>query len=436
MDGFVIEFIRIRRGNTMDKIVQDALEEAENDAERDVETGKETARGAPQSETTEEAETQPASAEHTATKETGEAGTSDEEFEARTSDEELQEVLEDLKTTITVVGCGGGGCNTINRMFHEGIEGARTVATNTDVQHLVDIEADEKILIGEQKTGGRGAGSVPQVGEEAAIESENAIKAQIEGSDMVFVTAGLGGGTGTGSAPVVAQAAQDEGALTIAIVTTPFTAEGEVRRNNAEAGLERLREVADTVIVVPNDRLVESVGGLPVDRAFRVADEVLMRSVKGITELITKPGLVNLDFADVRTVMESGGVAMIGLGESDTEDKASESVKKALRSPLLDVNIDGASSALVNVTGGNDMTIEEAEGVVDDIYDRIDDDARIIWGTSVDEELEGSMRTMIVVTGVESPQIYGDEDAVSETEATPPTDTSTDASTSGIDYVE
>jgi cell division protein FtsZ len=253
---------------------------------------------------------------------------------------------------------------------------------------------------------------------------------------MVFVTAGLGGGTGTGSAPVVAQAAQDEGALTIAIVTTPFTAEGEVRRNNAEAGLERLREVADTVIVVPNDRLVESVGGLPVDRAFRVADEVLMRSVKGITELITKPGLVNLDFADVRTVMESGGVAMIGLGESDTEDKASESVKKALRSPLLDVNIDGASSALVNVTGGNDMTIEEAEGVVDDIYDRIDDDARIIWGTSVDEELEGSMRTMIVVTGVESPQIYGDEDAVSETEATPPTDTSTDASTSGIDYVE
>ncbi|MFW5983857.1 MAG: cell division protein FtsZ [Halobacteria archaeon] len=426
----------------MDKIVQDALEEAEKDAGRDadVESGGETSEEkakSPSADATTTPSFDPTDDEPTAEKETGGDEPSD-EVNARTSDEELREVLEDLKTTITVVGCGGGGCNTINRMFEEGIEGARTVATNTDVQHLVDIEADEKILIGEEKTGGRGAGSVPQVGEEAAIESQNAIQSQIEGSDMVFVTAGLGGGTGTGSAPVVAQAAQDEGALTIAIVTTPFTAEGEVRRNNAEAGLERLREVADTVIVVPNDRLVESVGGLPVKRAFRVADEVLMRSVKGITELITKPGLVNLDFADVRTVMESGGVAMIGLGESDTENKAEESVQKALRSPLLDVNIDGASSALVNVTGGNDMTIEEAEGVVDDIYDRIDSDARIIWGTSVDEDLEGSMRTMIVVTGVESPQIYGDEVTRKKEEATgtPATDVSTEASTSGIDYVE
>jgi len=430
----------------MDKIVQDALEEAENDAERDVEeskapTGREVKREK-QKETEEEngkktEENEPrGTTEHTTEKPTGD-GPSETEVEARTTDEELEEVLEDLQTTITVVGCGGGGCNTINRMFQEGIEGARTVATNTDVQHLVDIDADEKILIGEQKTGGRGAGSVPQVGEEAAIESQDAIKAQIDGSDMVFVTAGLGGGTGTGSAPVVAQAAQDEGALTIAIVTTPFMAEGEVRRNNAEAGLERLREVADTVIVVPNDRLIDSVGGLPVDRAFRVADEVLMRSVKGITELITKPGLVNLDFADVRTVMESGGVAMIGLGESESEKKSEESVTKALRSPLLDVNIEGASSALVNVTGGSDMTIEEAEGVVDDIYDRIDEDARIIWGTSVDEELEGTMRTMIVVTGVESPQIYGQEGEVSEEDEEDETESSVEkASAEGIDYVE
>ena len=430
----------------MDKIVQDALEEAENEAERDVEgsaapteqerTVKRKTETGTETETEEETH---GSTEHTTEKPTGD-GPSEGEVDARTTDEELEEVLEDLQTTITVVGCGGGGCNTINRMFQEGIEGARTVATNTDVQHLVDIEADEKILIGEQKTGGRGAGSVPQVGEEAAIESQDAITAQIDGSDMVFVTAGLGGGTGTGSAPVVAQAAQEEGALTIAIVTTPFTAEGEVRRNNAEAGLERLREVADTVIVVPNDRLVESVGGLPVDRAFRVADEVLMRSVKGITELITKPGLVNLDFADVRTVMESGGVAMIGLGESDTENKAGESVTKALRSPLLDVNIEGASSALVNVTGGSDMTIEEAEGVVDDIHDRIDNDARIIWGTSVDEELEGTMRTMIVVTGVESPQIYGQdgqEASRSEQEQEDTEESSLEkASAEGIDYVE
>jgi cell division protein FtsZ len=327
------------------------------------------------------------------------------------SDEELRDVLEDLQTNITVVGCGGAGGNTVNRMAEEGIKGAKLVAANTDVQHLVDVEADTKILMGEQKTQGRGAGSLPQVGEEAAIESQEEIYDAIEGSDMVFVTAGLGGGTGTGSAPVVAKAAREAGALTIAIVTTPFTAEGEVRRTNAEAGLERLRDVSDTVIVVPNDRLLDAVGKLPVRQAFKVSDEVLMRSVKGITELITKPGLVNLDFADVKTVMERGGVAMIGLGESDSESKAQDSVKSALRSPLLDVDISGANSALVNVTGGSDMAIEEAEGVVEEIYDRIDPDARIIWGTSIDDDLEGQMRTMIVVTGVESPQIYGRNEA-------------------------
>ncbi|WP_135819797.1 cell division protein FtsZ [Halostella litorea] len=330
------------------------------------------------------------------------------------TDDELKDVLEDLQTNITVVGCGGAGGNTVDRMAEEGIHGAKLVAANTDVQHLVGIEADTKILMGEQKTEGRGAGSLPQVGEEAALESQDEIMDSIEGSDMVFVTAGLGGGTGTGSAPVVAKAARESGALTISIVTTPFTAEGEVRRTNAEAGLERLRDVSDTVIVVPNDRLLDSVGKLPVRQAFKVADEVLMRSVKGITELITKPGLVNLDFADVRTVMERGGVAMIGLGESDSDAKAQDSVKTALRSPLLDVDISGANSALVNVTGGNDMSIEEAEGVVEEIYDRIDPDARIIWGTSIDETLEGSMRTMIVVTGVESPQIYGRNEAAQE----------------------
>ncbi len=330
------------------------------------------------------------------------------------TDDELQDVLRDLQTNITVVGCGGAGGNTVNRMTEEGIHGAKLVAANTDVQHLVNIEADTKILMGQQKTQGRGAGSLPQVGEEAAIESQEEIQDAIDGSDMVFVTAGLGGGTGTGSAPVVAKAARESGALTIAIVTTPFTAEGEVRRTNAEAGLERLRDVSDTVIVVPNDRLLDAVGKLPVRQAFKVSDEVLMRSVKGITELITKPGLVNLDFADVRTVMEKGGVAMIGLGESDSDSKAQDSVKSALRSPLLDVDISGANSALVNVTGGTDMSIEEAEGVVEEIYDRIDPDARIIWGTSVDEELEGQMRTMIVVTGVDSPQIYGRNEAERE----------------------
>jgi cell division protein FtsZ len=364
----------------MDSIVEDAIEEAEGQQQ-----------GAPQSQI------------GGASQDTGLSGTM--------TDEELQDVLKELQTNITVVGCGGGGGNTVNRMAEEGIHGASLVAANTDVQHLVEIEADTKILMGEQKTSGRGAGSLPQVGEEAALESQDEIYDAIQGSDMVFVTAGLGGGTGTGSAPVVAKAAREAGALTIAIVTTPFTAEGEVRRTNAEAGLERLRDVSDTVIVVPNDRLLDSVGKLPVKQAFKVADEVLMRSVKGITELITKPGLVNLDFADVRTVMEKGGVAMIGLGESDSDQKAQDSVKSALRSPLLDVDISGAKSALVNVTGGNDMSIEEAEGVVEQIDDRIDPDARIIWGTSIDEDLDGTMRTMIVVTGVESPQIYGRNEA-------------------------
>ena len=343
------------------------------------------------------------------------------------TDDELEDVLQDLQTNITVVGCGGAGGNTVNRMREEGIHGAKLVAANTDVQHLVNIEADTKILMGQQKTQGRGAGSLPQVGEEAAIESQEEIQDAIDGSDMVFVTAGLGGGTGTGSAPVVAKAARESGALTIAIVTTPFTAEGEVRRTNAEAGLERLRDVSDTVIVVPNDRLLDSVGKLPVRQAFKVSDEVLMRSVKGITELITMPGLVNLDFADVRTVMEKGGVAMIGLGESDSDSKATDSVKSALRSPLLDVDISSANSALVNVTGGTDMSIEEAEGVVEEIYDRIDPDARIIWGTSVDDDLEGQMRTMIVVTGVKSPQIYGRQGG--DGDATP-------AEMEDIDYVE
>ncbi|MEF8773592.1 MAG: cell division protein FtsZ [Halobacteriales archaeon] len=354
-------------------------------------------------------------------------GTPEEVPAGEGTDEALEEILSGLQTDITVVGCGGAGGNTINRMHEEGIRGANLVAANTDVQHLYEIDADRKILLGEQKTSGRGAGSLPQVGEEAALESQEEVYDAVEGSDMVFVTAGLGGGTGTGAAPVVAKAAREVGALTIAIVTTPFTAEGEVRRTNAEAGLERLRDVSDTAIVVPNDRLLDSVGKLPVRQAFKVADEVLMRSVKGMTELITKPGLVNLDFADVRTVMEKGGVAMIGLGESDSEAKASDSVKSALRSPLLDVDISGANSALVNVTGGPDMSIEEAEGVVEEIYDRIDPDARIIWGTSIDETLDGEMRTMIVVTGVASPQIYGRDEATQE---------AAEGAVRDIDYVE
>ncbi|MBZ3935320.1 cell division protein FtsZ [Methanimicrococcus blatticola] len=322
-------------------------------------------------------------------------------------DEELRAFLEGLKTNIKVIGCGGGGSNSIQRMLEEGISGAELYAVNTDAQHLLKIGTNKKILIGKKKTRGLGAGSLPQVGEDAAIENVDDIRRAVEGADMVFITTGLGGGTGTGSAPVVAEAARAAGALTIAVVTLPFGVEGIVRRTNAEAGLERLRDVADTVIVIPNDKLIEMVPKLPLQAAFKVCDEVLMRAVKGITESITEDGLVNVDFADIRTIMQNGGVAMIGLGEASGENKAVESIQKALRSPLLDVDISDATSALVNVIGGPDMTIEEAQSVVQEVHNRIDSGARLIWGARIDPKLENKIRTMIIVTGVKSSQIYG-----------------------------
>ncbi|PSP38973.1 cell division protein FtsZ [Halobacteriales archaeon SW_8_65_20] len=376
----------------MDSIIDDAIDEAE-------ETDESTQP------------TQPTDRAESAAVETEESPSAS----GTMTDDELASVVKDLETKITVVGCGGAGGNTVTRIAEEGIHGAKLVAANTDAQHLAtEVEADTKILMGRQRTGGRGAGSVPRIGEEAAQENIEDIQASIDSSDMVFITAGLGGGTGTGSAPVVAQAAQEQDALTISIVTVPFTAEGERRRANADAGLERLRAVSDTVIVIPNDRLLDFAPNLPLQDAFKICDRVLMRSVKGMTELITKPGLVNVDFADVKTIMENGGVAMIGVGESDSENKAQDSIRSALRSPLLDVEFDGANSALVNVVGGSDMSIDEAEGVVEEIYDRIDPDARIIWGASVNNEFEGKMETMIVVTGVESPQIYGKTEAERE----------------------
>src|SRR5512136_134151 len=323
------------------------------------------------------------------------------------SDEELTSVLEGLTTVIKVIGCGGGGSNTIDRLAECGIQGAELFAINTDAQHLLHINADRRFLIGRRTTRGLGAGSLPAIGEEAAQEDIDEIKASVEGADMVFVTCGLGGGTGTGASPIVAEAAKEAGALTISIVTLPFSAEGAIRMANADAGLKRLREVSDTVIVVPNDKLLDVVPNLSLQAAFKVADEVLMRSVKGITELITRPGLINLDFADVRTVMTNGGVAMIGMGEAEGEEKARDAVLKALRSPLLDVDVSGATSALVNVVGGPDMTITDAETVVEEVYSKINPDARIIWGAQIDPNLDHTLRTMLVVTGVSSPQILG-----------------------------
>jgi cell division protein FtsZ len=320
---------------------------------------------------------------------------------------ELEEVLAGLTTTIKVIGCGGAGTNTIARCIGGGVTGAELVALNTDAQHLLLADAPHKILIGRHLTHGLGAGSLPQIGEEAARESERDVREAVGRADMVFITCGLGGGTGTGSAPIVSQIAKETGALTIGVVTLPFSVEGFIRMENAEAGLKRLRETCDTVIVIPNDKLLDVVPNLSLNAAFKVADEVLMRSIKGITEMITKPGLVNLDFADLKTVMKRGGVAMIGLGEAEGENKAVNAVVEALNSPLLEVDITEATGALVNVTGGEDMTISEAERVVEEIYSRVDQNARIIWGTTVDPELKRNIRAMLVITGVKSKQILG-----------------------------
>ena len=322
-------------------------------------------------------------------------------------DEELRRVLAGLRTNIKIVGCGGAGCNTINRIVEEGIVGADIYAMNTDAQHLLTIHAPHKILIGKRATRGLGAGSVPQIGEEAAREVEDDIRQSLTGSDIVFVTCGLGGGTGTGSAPVVARIAKEMGSLTISIVTQPFSAEGVVRMQNAEYGLDKLQEHSDTVVVIPNDKLLEIVPRLPLNAAFKVADEILMRSIKGITEIITKVGLVNLDFADLKTIMKGGGVAMIGIGESDDDDRAMKAVNAALDSPLLEVDIEGASGALVNVSGGETMTVSEAEMVAEEIHKKINPNARLIWGAQIDPELKDTIRVMLVITGVTSKQIFG-----------------------------
>jgi len=290
-----------------------------------------------------------------------------------------------------------------------GIKGGEFIALNTDAQDLLYSNADHKILIGKELTMGLGAGSNPKIGEEAAHESEQEIKKKLSGCDMVFVTCGLGGGTGTGAAPVVAALAKKQGALTIGIITLPFTIEGRKRIENAEYGLERMESVVDTLIVIPNDKLLEIAPELPLQTAFKVADEILTNAVKGTTELVTKSGLVNLDFADVKTVMANGGVSLMGMGESDAANRAQEAVEKALSNPLLDVDISNANGALVNIIGGEDMSLDEARAIISTVGDQLSPDARMIWGAQISPEMEKSIRVMIIITGVKSAQITGNE---------------------------
>ncbi|TAL47973.1 cell division protein FtsZ [archaeon] len=327
---------------------------------------------------------------------------------AMQDDEELRNLLETKKTKIKVVGCGGGGNNTITRLNEVGIVGAETIAVNTDAQDLLYTDADRKVLIGKELTAGLGAGADPKIGMEAARENREDIKRALQGADMVFITCGLGGGTGTGSAPVVAEISKKMGALTVAVVTLPFKMEGAQRMDNAKFGLKNLEEIVDTLILVPNDKLLEIVPDVSLSTAFKISDEILVNAVKGVTELVTKPGLVNRDFADVRAIIGQGGLAMIGMGESDTDNRAFEAVEKALNNPLLSVEIDGAKGALINVIGGANVTVREAQQIVEAVSTKLSTDAKVLWGAQIDKSLGEMIKAMIIITGVKSSQIFGD----------------------------
>ncbi len=326
---------------------------------------------------------------------------------AKEVDKELEELIKKQSAKIKVIGVGGGGNNSLSRMKEIGIKGGELIAINTDAQDLLYCNSDQKILIGRELTQGLGAGSNPKVGEEAAKESESEIKKKISGSDMIFITCGLGGGTGTGAAPVVASLAKKQGALTIGVVTLPFTIEGKKRLENAMNGLEKMESVVDTLIVIPNDKLLELAPELPLHTAFKIADEILTNAVKGVTELVTVAGLVNLDFADVKAVMVDGGVSLIGMGESDSTNRAVESVEKAINNPLLDVDISNANGALVNIVGGPDMSLDECKVIIETVGNKLSPYAKLIWGAQISPDMEKAIRVLLIVTGVKSSQILG-----------------------------
>ena len=322
-------------------------------------------------------------------------------------DRELEEILKQHSARIKVVGVGGGGNNTVSRMHEIGIKGGEIIAINTDAQDLLYASAAHKILIGREISKGLGSGSNPQIGREAAREQLSDIKKKLSNSDMVFITCGLGGGTGTGAAPVVAEVAKTMGSLVIGVVTLPFTVEGAKRLENANEGLERMESIVDTLILIPNDKLLDLAPNLPLPTAFKLADEILTNAVKGITELITSSGLVNLDFADIKAVMSNGGVSLIGVGESDSTNRVEEAVEKALNNPLLDVNIKDAKGALVNVIGGNNLQLEEYNQAVQIIGEQLSPEAKLISGAKISPDMEGSLKVMVIITGVSSPQISG-----------------------------
>jgi cell division protein FtsZ len=304
---------------------------------------------------------------------------------------------------IKVVGVGGGGTNAVNRMVDAGLKGVEFVAVNTDAQALLMTDADIKLHIGAKATRGLGAGANPEVGYEAAMESRDEMKEALKGADMVFVTAGEGGGTGTGGAPVIADIARELGALTVGVVTRPFNFEGRKRAEQAQAGISALRDKVDTLIIIPNDRLLQIVEKqTSVMDAFRLADDVLRQGVQGITDLITVPGLVNLDFADVRTIMSDAGSALMGIGESEGENRAADAARAAVSSALLEASVEGATGILLNITGGSDLGLFEVNEAAEVVTGAADQNANVIFGAVIDENLAGRVRVTVIATGFDA----------------------------------
>ncbi len=324
--------------------------------------------------------------------------------------------LDDVKDAkILVVGAGGAGNNQVTRIQKKDVEGAETVVINTDKQHLEMSSADRKILVGRDLTKGLGAGGHPEKGARAAEENRAELRNLFKDADMVFLTCGLGGGTGTGVTPVLAEIAKKEDCIVIGTVTMPFEIEG-ARMSKAEEGLYKLRQHVDTAIVIENDKLLDIAGDMPLDQAFGVADELITTMIKGVTETISKPSLVNLDYADVKAIMNEGGVAVVGYGESDTNNKGEEAIHEALSNPLLDVEFDGANGALLHVAGGQDLTLNEINAVGQSVKNNLDPQAQVIWGARVREELEGKLQVISIITGVKSPYVLGEVEEEQETE--------------------
>lgn len=310
------------------------------------------------------------------------------------------EVVPSSVAKIKVIGVGGGGCNAVNRMIASEVSGIEFWSINTDAQALTNAEAYNRLQVGQKLTRGLGAGGNPAIGQKAAEESRDEIAAALEDADLVFITAGMGGGTGTGAAPIVAEVAKEVGALTVGVVTRPFTFEGRRRTGQADEGIAALQSRVDTLIIIPNDKLLSVISEqTPVQEAFRVADDILRQGVQGISDIITIPGLVNVDFADVRAVMADAGSALMGIGVGSGKSRAREAAMTAISSPLLESSIDGARGVVFNITGGSDLTLHEVNSAAEIIYEAVDPNANIIFGAVIDDRLQGEVRITVIATG-------------------------------------